>query len=272
MYQDKPWSLTKEEKKNVKKKKESVNLEKKTPKKKTLSTKLNFFTEDPAVSTARVLKLFKNNKNKYYSNLDISAELHMSTGTVSNVTNRLEALGEIKIVKVRQLVSALSQVFQYKEGSMVSVEKEKPKRDTARLVKDLFEEDKNAAYTKQDIINKLPECSKGQIDESLRILLLNETIKLLTDFEGKLPKYQHWSGNKKGLKVHEDHDSNYTTIGNFLENVDFRYDKEAFLKNLPQHCRPFYSSKGIIIEYLKSDLEKCLKNSKKKNFIERMFG
>lgn len=263
MYQDKPWSLTKEEKKNVKKE---------TSKKKVSNAKPNFFTEDLAVSSARVLKLFKENKEKYYSNLDISVELGMSSGTVSNVTNRLEALGEIKIVKVRQLVSALSQVFQYKSGSMVSVEKEKAKKDTARLVKDLFENDKNAVYTKQDIMQALPKCSKGQIEESIRILLLNETLKLLLDFEGGSAKYQHFSGNRKGIKVHTEHDLDYITLKEFLKKVDFNYNKEEFLKRLPEKCRAFYSSKGIVIEYLKSDLEECLEKSKKKNFLERMFG
>ena len=62
------------------------------------------------------------------------------------------------------------------------------------------------------------------------------------------------------------------TAKEFLKKADFKYDKKEFYKYLPEKCRAFYSSKGIIIEHLKSDLEKCLEKSKKKNFLERMFG
>ena len=260
MYREQPWSL---------KDRTKISMKKVTSAPKSSGID---FTEDIAVSTVKVLDLFEKDKEKYYSNQDISVELGISTGTISMITNRLEALRKIKIVKVRQTVSALSQVFQHCEGSMVSVEKEKRKKDTILLVKELFETNKNLVLTKKSVMEKIPGQSKRQVEESIRILLLDGTIKILDDFEDRVLKYQHSSGKGKGLKVFTEHDPRYTTISCFIKNNNFKGDVNEFKKILPNRCRAFYSSKGIIIEYLISDLHKCEEKIMKKNSRKRFGG
>ena len=230
MYQKTPWTL-KDNKKS----------------KKTKATGKVFFKEDVAVSTARVQKLFENNKEKVFSNQEIAVELGMSVGTVSGITNRLEALQNIKIVKVRQTVSALSQVFQHKDGSLHSVEKEKAKEDTAKLVKELFENNTNQVFTKEDIIEQLSNSSKGQIEESIKILLLNGVLKLVGTKDSKA-QYQYINGNLEGFTIYGEPDENYSSLGSFLESKQATHKKEYFTKELAnKEYRLFYSSTIHII-------------------------
>ena len=267
MFNEQPWPLkTKRETKKVKK---SI----------TETAKEKFYSEDIAVSTARVLKLFEDNKEKKFSNQDIASELGMSLGTVSSITNRLEALADIKIVGNRQSVSAISQVFQHKAGTKFGFQKEKidknSKRivkDTAQVVKELFENDKNAIYTKEDVIKILKDYSKEQIVKSLNILVLSKTIKLLKDYEGNKAQYQHVQGNKEGVEVFYEPDENYTSVGAYLKNLNYKADVEKLKNNLPKHFRMFHSTRGYIPQYLKSDLDKCLKKSEKKGFFGKVFG
>ena len=267
MLRENPWTLTKKSEENVKKEKPK----KERSVKKVLEKAKAKFTEDVAVSTYRVRKLFEDNKEKVYSNQDIASALGISLGTVSCITNRLEALHEIKIVKVRQLVSALSQVFQHREGSMNYVEKEKSKKDTALLVKELFEKDKNYVFTRKNVSEAIPDRSKGQIDESIRILLLTNTIKLVGNSISGKAQFQHIKGDMKGIEVLAEPNENYCSLKEFLEVNNAEHNEEYFKKALSkkQHKR-LYSTKGLITVWSKRDLEEILKNSK--SLIRRIFG
>lgn len=268
MLRKDPWSLTKKaEKEEVK----ETKVKKTKNTKKVLEDAKVRFTEDIAVSTYKVRKLFEDNKEKVYSNLDISLALGISLGTVSCITNRLEALREIKIVKVRQLVSALSQVFQHKEGSMNYVEKEKSKKDTAILVKELFEEDKNYILTRKDVMEAIPDRSKGQIDESIRILLLTNAIKIVGSSMSGKAQFQHIKGNRKGIEVFAEPNKDYCSLKEFLAINSAEHNEEYFKKALSKkQCKLFYSTKGLITVWNRRDLEEILKNSK--SLIRRIFG
>lgn len=266
MYKDEPWSLT-----------EQIN--KSSKKQKVQKERTKFHAGDTAVSTARVLKLFEENKGKKFSNQDIAKELGISVGTVSSITNRLEALMDIKIVGNRQTVSAISQIFQHRGGPSFGFHKEKVDKqskevikDTAQIVKDLFKQDKNAVYTKEKVIKKLKGCSKGQIEESLQILVLDKTIKLLEDYEENKAQYQYITGNRKGVEVHLEEDERYISISEYLKSLNYVADVKKLKSNLPTHFRMFYSSRGYIPQYLKSDLDKCLKKAEKKGVFGKVFG
>lgn len=272
MYNSEPWPLNK-------KAQETKKSEKSSKKEVAAKAKEKFYSADIAVSTARVLKLFEDNKERRFSNQDIAGELGMSVGTVSSITNRLEALKDIKIVGNRQTVSAISQVFQHKAGTKFGFQKEKIDKnsrevvkDTAQVVKELFESNKNAVYTKEEVINKLEGYSKGQIGESLQILVLNKTVKLLEDYEGDKAQYQHISGNKKGVDVCAEPDERYITVGAYLKSLNFVADSKKLKENLPKHFRMFHSVQGYVPQYLKSDLNKCLKKIEKKGFFGKVFG
>ncbi len=255
MYKKEPWTLNSN---NLKK-------EKKNSKKVLEEGKVKFFTEDEAVSTAKVMKLFEKDKNKIYTNKEISEKLGISEGTVSGITNRLEQLSNIKIVKVKQSVSALSQMFQHKDGSLHAVEKIKNKKDTAKVVKELFEEDKNRVFTKKEIVSILTNKgeSESQIDTSLKILLLDGTLKLTGINEYGRAEYQHIEGNKKGAIVRSEINDNYTSLKEFLQK-NSALDKKSFFENKlkKRECMFFYSSSGIIPVWPIKELEKILKNNK----------
>lgn len=272
MYKDQPWPLE-EKAQTTKKSKESSKKEV------AAKAKEKLYSGDVAVSTARVLKLFEDNKDKKFSNQDIAGVLGMSVGTVSSITNRLEALTDIKIVGNRQTVSAISQVFQHKAGTKFGFQKEKVDKnskkiikDTAQVVKELFESNKNAVYTKEEVINSLESHSKGQIEDSLKILVLNKTVKLLEDCENGKAQYQHISGNKKGAEVSIEPDERYISISAYLKSLNFAADSKKLKENLPKHFRMFHSTQGYVPQYLKSDLDKCLKKVEKKGFFGKVFG
>lgn len=272
MFKNQPWSLSK--------KKENENT-KSSVVTNPLTKKSKFqCIDDFVVSTEKIRKLFEENKENCYTNYEIAKKLHMSSSTVSNVTSRLEALGNIRIVGNVRVDKACngSQIFQHKDGSMpgfqrttISSKTSEKIKDTAQLVKELFENDVNATYTKNDIITILTGCSKRQIEETIRILVLDETLKVLIT-SNKNAVYQHMSGNKKGLKVYANSDSNYTTWRKFINESNFNGDIKQFISNLPSNCRLFYSPQGIIVEYLKSDLYKILNKVNKKGFVERLLG
>lgn len=240
-----------------------------------------FYSKDIAVSTARVLKLFEDNKNKCFTNQDIAATLDMSVGTVSGVTMRLEGLAYIRIVGNRRIKGAANgaQEFQHKQGLMPGFQRKTVEKgtnvlveDTAQAVKEFFEKDKNAVYTKEEVIEGLKGYSKTQIVKSLNILVLSKNIKLLKDYEGNKAQYQHIQGNKEGVEVCFEPDENYTSIGAYVKNCNFVVDTKKLKENLPKHFRMFHSIKGYVPQYLKSDLDKCLKKSEKKGFFGKVLG
>ena len=281
MYKAEPWSLNETEKKTKKvvKTKKAVSNPSKVEIK--VEAKEKFYSADIAVSTARILKLFEDNKDKCFTNKDISKELGMSVGTVSSVTMRLEALADIRIVGNRRIkgTSSGAQKFQHKNGSMPGFQRETVEEDTNELVKDaaqvvkeLFESDKNAVYTKEGVIDKLEGYSKDQIGESLKILVLNKTVKLLEDYEGGKAQYQHINGNKKGVDVSAEPDKRYISVNDYLKGLNFIADSKKLKSNLPKHFRMFHSIQGYVPQYLKSDLDKCLKRIEKKGFFGKVFG
>ena len=264
MYSNEPWTL---DEKKVKKSK-SVKKSKGNSK---------FFKEDIAVAAAQIMDLFEKNKTKTYTNKDIANELGLSESTVTGVTTRLEALRKIKIVEILQRVSAYTVYYQHIAGPSQRVNKRRgingDKKDTAQLMLELFEENKNRVFTKKELVEILTAKgeSEGQIDTSLRILLLGWDIKVVGE-EDQKGLYQHISGNKKGLKIYKNSDEKYCSVPTFIKESNFKGDEENLRRNLPRTYRLFYSSRGTIKEYLREDLEKSVKKSQKKSFIERMFN
>ena len=261
-----PWTL--EEGKTSNKKKVSKGV---------TYTKNRFFSDDVAVAAAQVMDLFEKNKTKTYTNKDIANELGLSEGTVTGVTTRLEALRKIKIVEILQRVSAYTVYYQHIQGPAQRVNKRRcadgNKKDTAQLMLELFEEDKNRVFTKKELVKILTAKgeSEGQIDTSLRILLLGWDIKVVGE-ENQKGLYQHISGNKKGLKIYKNSDEKYCSVPTFIKESNFKGNEENLRRNLPKTYRLFYSSRGTIKEYLREDLEKSVKKSQKKSIIERIFS
>ncbi len=265
MYKNQPWPL--EGKKSKKASKKDVKKE----------AKKRFYSADIAVSTARVLKLFEDNKERIYTNREIAQELGLSESTVTGINTRLEGVRKIKIVEVLQRVSAYTPLYQHINGSCNRVNKRRGKdgnqKDVAQVVYDLFENDKNAVYTKPEIIEKLSNYSKGQIEESLKILLLDGDLKLVGTDENNRAVYQNIKGNRKGKKVETEHTEGYFTVCDFLKLAAFTGDKNNFEKNLSENYQLVYSTIGIRKEYSREDLEKALaKCYKKKSFFERVMG
>lgn len=252
MYRQKPWTLE-DKKQRVRKSPYIKNRQ-----------------ADLAISTAKVLRLFRENKEKTYSNNEIASILGISLGTVSGITNRLEAIKNIKIVKVRQLKSALSQVFQHSAGSSFAVTKERGKEDTIVSVFSLFVSNKNKVFTKDEIMHNLTN-SEGQIRLALQILLLNGEIKLVGETDKRCAQYQHKDGNKKGFQIFDTEDENYITLPEYLELNNLKEHKNFFEQNAKtRKYRRFYTSKGILKQYLKEDLDKIKDSLNKKPFLNSL--
>lgn len=259
MYSNEPWTL---DEKKVKKSK-SVKKSKGNSK---------FFKEDIAVAAAQIMDLFEKNKTKTYTNKDIANELGLSESTVTGVTTRLEALRKIKIVEILQRVSAYTVYYQHIQGPAQRVNKRRGvdgnKKDTAQLMLELFEEDKNRVFTKEELVKILTVKgeSEGQIDISLKVLLLGQDIKITGNKE-----FQHIKGNKKGFRVCKEHNHNYKTLMSFLKDNGVVHKKEYFEKKLINKSqRLFHSSSGIVKEYLIADLNRVLKDSR--SIINRIFN
>ena len=269
MYKDQPWPLeekAQETKKSEKSSKKGIKTE----------AKKRLYSADVAVSTARVLKLFEDHKERIYTNREIAQELGLSESTVTGINTRLEGVKKIKIVEVLQRLSAYTPIYQHINGSCNKVNKRRGKdgnqKDVAQVVYDLFENDKNAVYTKPEIIEKLSNYSKGQVEESIKVLVLSKAIKILEDYEGNVMQYQHALGNKKGVDLQYEPDEKYTTVGAYLDSLNYVGDREKLRRNLPKHYRVFYSARGVRPEYLKSDLNKAIEKSEKKGFFRKVFG
>ena len=232
------------------------------------------FKEEMAVSTARVTKLFEQNKNVIYTNRDLAFKLGLSEGTISCITSRLQATGTIKIVEVHSRVSAYSMGYQHKEGPSQGVPRLKgydgKQKDAAVLVQELFEENINAVFTKAEVIEKLKgRASKGHVEESIKILLLIKVIKVIDDFENKTLKLQSYSGNKKGINVLAELDEEHMTLRDFIKQEHFsEKEKAEALNKLPKTCELFYSNRSLTKVYLKKDLERC----KRKGILGGLFN
>ena len=100
-------------------------------------------------------KFMEDNKAKIFTNNEIAESLGISLGTVSNITNRLESIGDIKIVRIRQKTSALSQVFQHIDGPLPAYTKERGKRDAILNVLDRFRQNPDEVFTKDELVKYL---------------------------------------------------------------------------------------------------------------------
>lgn len=231
---------------------------------------------DLAVSTARVRRFLEDNKNKVFSNNEIAENLGISLGTVSNITNRLESIADIKIVKVRQLRSALSQVFQHIDGPLPAVTKERGKRDAIVNVLDRFRQNPNAVFTKDDLV-KVLDNSEGKIRLSLQILLINGTIKLVGSEFGKA-QYQYKTGDKRGMEIYTSSNENYCTVSKYLKENNIKIDSKSIVKELSSSKgRLFYSSNGLSLEYHKDDISRAVlklgnKKEGRKGFLSSLFS
>lgn len=230
--------------------------------------------KDKAVSTARVIALFQENPDKEFTNKKLAKELELSEGTVSCITNRLEATSAIKITGVNQRFTAYSLRYQHKDGPLQSAPRYRgidgKKKDSVQLVHELFEANKDTIYTKKQLIEIFKgQASAGHIGESVRMLLIMQVIKVIDDFEGRVPKFQHIDGNANGLPVYYNEDENYTSLNKFFRNRFFsEKEKKLFREFFKGTCRLYYSSKSLIPTFKKADLENYARQLEKKGLIK----
>ena len=249
MYKEQPWTLE-EKKLRVRKSAYIKNRE-----------------SDEAISTSRVQKLLQDNKEKSYSNNEIASILGISLGTVSDITNRLQSIGDFKIVKVRQLK------FQHASGSLPAVTKERGKEDVIVSVYSLFCSDINKIYTREELMKNLDN-SESKVRRALQILLLTNKVKLVGKTYRNNAAYQHADGNEVGCKIYQEEDVNYTTITDYLKkHVEFKNRRKEINKALKnKKIRLFYSSKGMLVQYLEEDIDKVIKNFEKKGILNKLFN
>ena len=252
MYKETPWTLEKTKTKRTRK-----------------SHYIKERQADLAISTSRVMELFEKNKEKVFNNCEIAELLNLSVGTVSSITNRLVALGDIKAVYITK--PYLAQVFQHISGSRPSVPFMYFKEDTVVSILNLFANNKNEIYTKKDLLKKF-NYSEGMTIKSLQILLCNENIKLVGNDENGQAQYQHKDGKSKGYKVYTEAHEKYSSLNKFLKENKLEQRKKDFIKHLKnQNFRFYYTTRGIIKEYLIEDLNKITKNLDKKNMLSKLF-
>lgn len=225
---------------------------------------------DLAVSTARVRKFMEDNKTKIFTNNDIAESLGISLGTVSNITNRLESIGDIKIVRIRQKTSALSQVFQHVDGPLPAYTKERGKRDAILNVLDRFRQNPDEIFTKDDLV-KVVNNTESKIRLSLQILLLNGTIKLVGSEFGKA-QYQYKTGNKKGLEIYVNREEGYSTIGEYKKT--YNITKDVFKDVDISKGKLYYSTNGLLRIYPNQYLNKIVEDQNKDNrsILEKIFN
>lgn len=257
MYKEKPWTL------------EERKLEvRETP-------RIRNAKSDSAIATSKVLRLFKENNEKVYSNDEIARVLGLSITTISDITNRLQSFGDIKLVKVRQRKSALAQLFQHISGSLPAVTKERDKEDVVISVYSLFCSNVNKLFTRKELMKNLDN-PESKVRRALQILLLDEKIKLVgrTSEARTNAAYQHCNGNEQGFKISQEEDENYCTLADyFREHKEHKSRRKEIEKNLRnKKYRLFYSSKGILVEYLKEEIEKAVENLDKKGILDRLFN
>ena len=227
---------------------------------------------DLAVSVSRVQDLFEKNKNKTFSNDEIAETLGISLGTVSDITNRLEAIADIKIVKVRQLRSALAQVFQHWDGPLHAVPKERGKRDAIINVLEQFQKAPEKVFTKDDLVKDLDN-TEAKIRRALQILLLDEKIKLVGHTKKGTAEYQYYKGHLKGFKINRESDSSYTSIPNFIKANGLKIKRDDLIQVIDvSKVRLFYSSTGITYEYPIQELEEGIKKIELKKTAKRSKG
>lgn len=257
MYKEKPWTL--EERKLTVRETPYVKNAK----------------SDLAISTSKVQRLFKENKEKVYSNDEIARVLGLSIGTTSDITNRLQAIGDIKLVKVRQKKSALAQLFQHISGSLPAVTKERGKEDVVVSVYSLFCSNVNKLFTRKELMKNLDN-TESKVRRALQILLLDEKIKLVgrTSETRTNAAYQHCNGNEQGFKIFQEEDENYCTLADYFKtHKEYKNRRKEVEKNLRnKKYRLFYSSKGILVEYLKEDINKAINNLNKKGILDKLFN
>ena len=257
MFKDEPWTLDDEKVDKLTKRQKNYN-------KNRISNYIKERKSDLAISTARVLKLFELHKEKTFNTNQISEALGLSEGTVSSIMNRLITLGDINVVTMQR--PHWAPVFQHAEFAPSKVSFTYKKKDPILNVMNIFEKDKNAIYTKAELLKKLA-CSDGMLTKSLQILLLKGDINYVGSEEGKA-KYQHKDGSIRGIKISCEPSSEYTSLLKYLEEKELkerRTDIKKYLENVKS--RLFYSSKGLTVEYLKEDLDKVVEKMNKKKFL-----
>lgn len=250
MYKEKPWTVEK----NVTKKNRT--------------RKSNYIKErqsDLAISTARVIKLFELHKEKTFSTSQVAEALGISEGTASSILNRLVTLGD-KIVVSNMQRPHWAPIYQHIETASQAYTFTYTKEDSILKILKVFQKNKDAIYTKDELLKELG-CSESMLLKSLQILLLKGDISYVGNNNGKA-KYQHKDGNTQGIEVSYEQDDRYIRFGTYLEEkkLKSKYDDiKKVLENVK--TRLFYSSKGLAVEYLKEDLDKAVEKLDKKKFL-----
>ena len=257
-----PWTLEDKEPKVLKEKREEMQL-------KEIQNKVD---SNSPVSVAKIVAFLNENKNKCFTNKQISAEVGISGSTVAGIMDKLEEIGCVKIAKIRKNISSgISQVYQSNNGSSTRVEKEREVEGYITKVFKVFSENINKTYSKKDVASELG-ISADKVGQAFSVLLVTHNIKVVGEDNGSL-LYQHIKGSSPLIEVSDKPSSSYITLNKYVKMNNIKDGLKNF-KADNKHSRLFYSNKGIVTEYEISYLQKVLGNSKthakKKSLLEKI--
>mgnify|MGYP003296388023 CR=1 FL=1 len=193
-YQNQPWTLDEKELR-VKKSNYVKNRE-----------------SDKAISTARVLQIFEENKNKKFTNRDIAKQLSISESTISGITGKLRDLGSLK--QVGEVKPNRTIVYQHIDGPD-SFEVMYDKVPTSQEIRNLFRNNSHKVYTSK-LVAKETGYSSSIVSSILRVLLFNGTIKMVGTENGTV-QYQYRTGNREGITVYTTRNKDYCSLDEFIE-------------------------------------------------------
>ena len=225
---------------------------------------------DLAISVSRVQKFLELHKEKTFTIAQISEALNLSEGTISSIMNRLITIGDINVVKMQR--PHWSPVFQHVACATTKVPFSYKKEDPILSILNMFENNKNEVYTKEDLLKSL-SCSESMIRRSLQILLSNKSIKLIGSNEKGEAQYQNFKGDLKEIPIRFNKDENYSSISNYIKKNGLKLSVNDILKNLDIKKRElFYTATGLMYEYPIEELDKTIKKINKKGIIGKLFS
>ena len=110
--------------------------------------------------------------------------------------------------------------------------------------------------------------------------MFNNIIKLVGTDKDRVAQFQYKTGNKKEIPVHEDKETGYYTIGQYLKNNNLKIKSSLVqeeLKSKEIKPRVFFSSRGLVPEYKETDMAKAIeaiskKKKKKTGILSGLFS
>lgn len=224
---------------------------------------------DKAVSTARILRVFEESPKGKFTNRDIANLLFVSESTVSNVTNKLIALGDIKIVgRTRSTAAIIYQHISGPDKFEVVFDKTEPVIE----IRNFFRNHKNQTCTSKELVENFGY-SRSIVSVILRTLLLNGTIKLVS-IDQDTAQYQYKTGGKKTVEIFTTPDEEYCTISKYVKDNNIKKVKseDVLTKLKSTQPRLFYSSQGVLKEYKKDKIAKTIDTLQNGNVLKKMWN